>query len=78
MYFLQRKQGDFMKMTDKQAQIYEYIDNHFNIDKDKKDQSGFILISFALHKEGVISVQSNLGKKGVFITLKNMVEDFEK
>ena len=66
-----------MKMTDEQTQVYEYMDNHFNKDVEGEDKAAFILISFSLHKEGAISVQSNLGKKGVFLALKNMVQDFE-
>ncbi len=67
-----------MEMTDGQVQVYEYVNNHFNKDTENEDKTAFILISFSLHKEGAISVQSNLGKKGVFLALKNMVQDFEE
>lgn len=64
-------------MTDDQKQMYEYLDNHFNKDVEGNDKSAFILINFSLHKEGVVSIQSNLGKKGAYIALKNIVQDFE-
>ena len=72
-----------MKLNEnEQTLLYEYLDGILNKNEDKlvekEDKMGFAFISFPIFKKGKIAVISNLGRKGVYLTMKNMVDEFEK